>query len=118
MPDTCRSWRSKLPCPFVFSCLVSFLIYRYASRMRFMCRLQNFVGIRVIGRQQRQRSQVTEKIPKPETADGDGYNHLRQGHNESLGKIRFDDPEQIEIADQHQPDREPRQPANVALEGA
>src|SRR5208282_5565797 len=110
MPETCRSWRSKLPCP--FSCLVWSLIFRWSSRlwMRFMCRLQNLVGIGVVGRQKRQRSQVVEEIPKPESADGDGDDHIGQGQGDGLGEIGFDDPEQIKVTNQQQPDREPRQP--------
>ncbi len=84
--------------------------------MHFMCRLQNFVGIGVVSRQKRQRSQVAEEIPKPESADGDGHDYVGQGHGDSLREIRLDDPEQIEVAHQHEPDREPHQSANVTLE--
>src|ERR1035438_6312322 len=68
--------------------------------------------------QQRQRAQIAEEVSQPETADGNGHDHVRDGDGESLGKIRFDDPEQIQIAHQHEPHCQPHQLANVAFEGA
>src|ERR1700691_4520667 len=87
-------------------------------RMDMVLGLQDFVGIRVVGRQQRQQRQVAEKIPKPYSTDGNGNDHIGNGHGQSLGKIWFDDPKQIEEAHQQQPGREPHQAANVPLEGA
>src|SRR5580698_7586031 len=128
MPETCRSWRSKLPCSVVLSCLVSLVNSRSSTSrssslanhlslpMRSMSRLQNFVGIHVVGRQKRQRGQVAEEIPKPDSSDSDRHNDVGHSHDKRLGEIRLDDPKQVEVADQHQPDRQPYQPADIALE--
>src|SRR5580704_2865627 len=114
MPLGCRSWRSKPPLPAAFSFLVSSLIIRRSRlvrpislHMRFMCRLQNFVGVGVIGRQKRQRAQVAENIPTPDSSEGNGHNYVRQSQMDGRGKMRLDDPEQVEVANQQQPNRQP-----------
>src|SRR5579859_1418819 len=72
----------------------------------------------IVGREERHGSEVAEEVPEPEAADGDGHDDVGDGDGESPGEIRFDDPEHIDVAHDHQPDREPYQLANVALEGA
>ena len=81
-----------------------------------MMRLQNFSRCWIVGRKQRQRAEVAEEVGQPEAADGNGHDHIGKSQFQGVRKIRLDDPEQVEITHQDEPDCEPDQFANVALE--
>ena len=91
----------------------------FALRMRFMCRLQELRGHP--GRRPAEAAAQpgcgkNTKARYPPMAMGTTMSATVTV--KSLRKIRFDDPEQIEVAHQQQPDRKPHQLANVALEWA
>src|SRR5712692_3763999 len=104
-----RSSRSNPLRALVFPCLiVSSLMHRF----------KYLLGEYVIRGQKRHRIQVAEEVSQPQAAHRYGDNHVRPSHAQSSGKVRFDHPEKVEVAHQHQPNRQPDQPPHVTLEGA
>ena len=63
-----------------------------------MGRLQNFMSVLVISREQGQGRKVPKEIPEPDSANGDRNYDIGEGDGEGNGKIRLDDPEKIHIS--------------------
>src|SRR5690349_1018817 len=80
------------------------------------CILQKFLGMDVVNRQQRPRSQVVKEECQPESADGDGNNQIQRAEIEILMEVRFDVPEQVYKPHENQPAGKPNKFARIALE--
>ncbi len=81
-------------------------------------RLQDFTRRWIKGREKRQGSEIAEEERQPQAANGDGHDDIGNGDGERLREIRFDDPEQIDVAHEQDPHGEPDELANVFLKGA
>src|SRR5579862_1783971 len=79
-------------------------------------RFNDFSRRRIVSRQQRQRRQIAEEIRQPQAADGDGHNDVRNRDIQRFREIRLNDPKQVQPAHQQQPDGQPHQLADVALQ--
>src|SRR5215475_7773064 len=81
-----------------------------------MLRLQNLLRIDVVGGKQRQRTQLVAEVGDPQAAHREGNHKIGPGHAEVLRKIWLDDPEQIHVAHEQQPRRNPYELGYIALE--
>src|SRR5258705_6090386 len=80
--------------------------------------LQHLLRVDVVGRQQRNRTQVVAEVRNPQAAHREWDHEVRPGHVETRRKVRFHQPEQIYITNDEQPRRQPHQTRDVALERA
>src|SRR6266851_7660709 len=111
-----RSSRSKSISSFCPSIWMSSLMKQdYNSLL--VRRFQNFHSKNVIRGDERHRTQIAEEIRQPQSSHRNRDHYVEPGDVECNGKVGLDDPEQVDVAHQQKPRRQPDQARDITLEG-
>src|SRR6201987_4610916 len=81
-----------------------------------MLGLQNLLRIHVVGGQERHQTEVVAEIREPKASHRERDQQIGPGDVEAGGKVRLNQPEQIDIAHADEPDCQPDQARDIALE--